>query len=179
MVNFFSVFGFFYSMQAFGLQRSTLLMGVVIGNLCGLITNPLWGRISDAIGRRTVLMAGFIAGPLFAAFAYIPWLSSKETLFTLLAMAIPAAILQPSIFAVEGSFYGELFQETRLRFSGAALGRQLGNAIGGGTLPVIAAAVLASNGGNINGPLWYYAAISAVSLLAVFAAHETRKLPMH
>ena len=43
-------------------------------------------------GRRTVLIAGFLCGPLFAAFGYIPWLSSKETLFVIIAMAIPAAI---------------------------------------------------------------------------------------
>ncbi|MCV5231769.1 MFS transporter, partial [Escherichia coli] len=84
-------------------------------------------------------------------------------------------ILQPSIFAIEGSFYGELFDETRLRFSGAALGRQLGNAIGGGTLPVIATWLLAKFGGNIAFPLWYYAAISAISAIAVLIASETRR----
>lgn len=178
MVNFFSVFGLFYALQAFGASRATLLTGVVVGNAFGILTNPLWGRLSDTIGRRTVLIAGFIAGPLFAAFAFIPWLAAKDPLWIIIAMAIPAGILQPSIFAVEGSFYGELFSETRLRFSGAALGRQLGNAIGGGTLPVIAAILLASNGGHIAGPLWYYSAISAVSLVAVLAAHETRKMTM-
>jgi MFS family permease len=175
MVNFFAVFGLFYALQAFGLSRATLLTGVVIGNVVGIVTNPMWGKVSDLVGRRTVLGGGYILGPLFAAFCFIPWLATKDPTWAIVAMAIPAAILQPSIFAVEGSFYGELFEETRLRFSGAALGRQLGNAIGGGTLPVIAAWLLKSNGGNIAGPLWYYAAISAVSLVAVLAAHETRK----
>jgi len=174
MVNFFSVFGLFYALQAFGLSRATLLTGVLIGNTIGLFSNPLLGRLSDLTGRRTILVAGFFIAPLFAAFLFIPWLAAKETLWVVIAMAIPAAILQPSIFAVEGSFYGELFDETRLRFSGAALGRQLGNAIGGGTLPVIAASLLAANGGNIAGPLWYYAAISAVSLIAVLFAQETK-----
>ena len=178
MVNFFSVFGLFYALQTFGLSRSTLLTGVIIGNTFGLLTNPFLGRLSDLIGRRTVLIAGFIAGPLFASFAFIPWLATKDTLWVIIAMAIPAGLLQPSIFAVEGSFYGEMFSETRLRFSGAALGRQLGNAIGGGTLPVIAAYLLSQNGGNINGPLWYYAAISGLSLIAVLLAHDTRKMTM-
>ena len=178
MVNFFSVFGLFYALQAFGLSRSTLLTGVIIGNACGLLTNPFLGRLSDLIGRRTILIAGFIAGPLFASFAFIPWLATKDSLWVVIAMAIPAGLLQPSIFAIEGSFYGELFSETRLRFSGAALGRQLGNAIGGGTLPVIAAYLLSQNGGNINGPLWYYATISSLSLIAVLLAHDTRKMTM-
>lgn len=175
MVNFFSVFGFFYAGQAFGISRSLLLTGIVIGNFIGLVTNPFWGRLSDSIGRRTILIGGFIAGPLFAAFGFVPWLATKDPVWVIIAMAIPACILQPSIFAVEGSFYGELFDETRLRFSGAALGRQLGNAIGGGTLPLIATWLLSKYGGDIVFPLWYYAAISAVSLVAVIVANETRK----
>jgi MHS family shikimate/dehydroshikimate transporter-like MFS transporter len=175
MVNFFSVFGLFYAIQAYGLPRSTLLTGVLLGNGIGMLSNPLLGKLSDTIGRRTIIGSGYVLGPLFAAFAFIPWLATKDPFWVVVAMMIPPAILQPSIFAIEGSFYGELFDETRLRFSGAALGRQLGNAIGGGTLPVIAAALLATNGGHISGPLWYYAALSAVSFIAVLVAHETRK----
>ncbi|HVV94100.1 MAG TPA: MFS transporter [Hyphomicrobiales bacterium] len=175
MVNFFAVFGLFYALQAFHLPRSMLLTGVLIGNFFSMFANPLLGRLSDAIGRRVILGAGYILGPLFAAFCFIPWLATKNPVWVIVAMAIPPTILQPAIFAIEGSFYGELFDETRLRFSGAALGRQLGNAIGGGTLPVIAAWILASNGGHISGPLWYYAAISLVSLIAVLVAHETNK----
>jgi MFS family permease len=175
MVNFFSVFGLFYAIQAFGLPRSTLLMGVFLGNGIGMLSNPLLGKLSDVIGRRTIIGGGYVLGPLFAAFCFIPWLATKDPFWVVVAMMIPPAILQPSIFAIEGSFYGELFDDTRLRFSGAALGRQLGNAIGGGTLPVIAAALLAANGGHISGPLWYYAALSGVSFAAVLIAHETRK----
>jgi MFS family permease len=175
MVNFFAVFGFFYAGSAFGISRSLLLTGIVIGNFFGLVTNPFWGWLSDAIGRRTILIAGFILGPLYAAFGFIPLLATKDPTLVTIAMIIPACILQPSIFAVEGSFYGELFDETRLRFSGAALGRQLGNAIGGGTLPAIATWLLREYNGDISWPLWYYAAISAVSMVAVFAAQETRK----
>jgi len=174
MVNFFSVWGTYYGIAYAHVDRGTMLSGILIGSCFGLVTNPGFGRLTDFVGRRTILILGFIAAALWVAFAFFPLIATGDPLLVIIAMAVPAGITQPMIFAVEASFYAECFDEARLRFSGAALGRQLGNAIGGGTMPVVATALLAGTG-TITAPIVYYAAISLISVIAVLWAPETNR----
>ena len=52
-------------------------------------------------------------------------------MFPTLAIAIPPALIQTLIFAVEGSFFAEQFRSARMRFSGLGFSRQLGGAVCG------------------------------------------------
>ena len=52
-----SIFGLSYGIQTLKLGNSLLLSGVAIGNAIGIITNPLFGALSDRIGRRPLLLA--------------------------------------------------------------------------------------------------------------------------
>ena len=52
-----SVFGLSYGIQTLGLTNGLLLAGVALGNAVGILTNPLFGALSDRIGRRPLLGA--------------------------------------------------------------------------------------------------------------------------
>ena len=168
-----SVFGLSYGVQTLGLDNSLLLGGVVIGNAIGIVTNPLFGGVSDHVGRRPLIGASYLLSGLYVLWVFFPMLSSGNAAVVVLAMAIPGAILQPMSLAVTGSFYAELFDDPRLRLSGVSLGRQFGTILGGGLMPMISASILAFSGGDLTWVLGYFVLICALALAAVLSARET------
>jgi len=98
---------------------------------------------------------------------------------TIVTAAIVAAVIcgQMVGFSVGASWYSELFA-TRLRYTGASLGFQLGAAISGGLTPFAAASFLAWTGG----PSWpislYLIALAAITSVAATVAPETAGKPL-
>jgi MFS transporter, MHS family, shikimate and dehydroshikimate transport protein len=172
MLQMFTVYALVYGVQTLGIDRATLLNGVLIGNIVGIVANPLFGRVSDYVGRRPMIAASLLIGAGYVAFAYFPMLRTHNTTVITLAIAIPPAVIQTLIFAVEGSYYGELFRSARQRFSGLGFSRQLGGVIGG-VFPIIATSLFVGTG-TIWSVIGYYVGISAISLSAVALARETR-----
>jgi MHS family shikimate/dehydroshikimate transporter-like MFS transporter len=172
MLQMFTVYALVYGVQTLHIDRAVLLNGVLIGNLFGIVANPLFGRISDFVGRRPMIAASLLIGAGYVAFVYFPLLRSQNTVLITLAIAIPPAVIQTLIFAVEGSFYAELFRSARQRFSGLGFSRQLGGVLGG-LFPIFATSLFVTTG-TIWSVIGYYVAVSAISLGAVLAARETR-----
>jgi MFS family permease len=168
-----AVFGLSYGVQTLGLDNSLLLGGVVIGNAIGIVTNPLFGGVSDRIGRRPLIGASYLLSGLYVLLVFFPMLASGNAAIVVLAMAIPGAILQPMSLAVTGSFYAELFDDPRLRLSGVSLGRQFGTILGGGLMPMISASLLALSGGELGWVLGYFVLVCALAVAAVLSARET------
>ena len=169
-----SIFGLSYGVKTLGIDQATLLRGVLLGNVIAIAMVPLFGALSDRIGRRLVLGTGFVLAGLYVAFLFFPLLQTRDTLLVVLAMAIPGALIQPMHIGVTSSFYPELFPDTRVRFSGVSLGRQFGTIFGGGAMPVIAASLLAWSGGSLLPILIYFSLVSVIAIGAVMAAEETR-----
>jgi MFS transporter, MHS family, shikimate and dehydroshikimate transport protein len=173
MLQLYSVYALVYGGQELGLPSSVMLNGLLIGNVVGIVMNPLFGRLSDFVGRRVLIAGSLVIGALYGAFAYFPLLATGNTGLIVLAVAIPPALIQTMIFATEGSFFAELFRSAGRRFSGLAVSRQVGGAIGG-VFPLIAASLFAA-AGSIWAVIAYYAAISAISLVAVLMSCETHR----
>ena len=170
-----SVFGLSYGLQTLKLSNGLLLSGVAIGNAVGIVSNPLFGALSDRIGRRPLLGASYFFAALYVLFLFFPLLRTGDPAVVVLAMAIPGAILQPMSLAVSGAFYPERFADAKLRLSGVSLGRQLGTILGGGLMPMIAASLLAWSGGSLTWVLAYFVLICGLAVGAVISAHETAK----
>jgi MFS family permease len=162
-----SVFGLSYGIQTLKLSNGLLLSGVAIGNAVGIITNPVFGALSDRIGRRPLLGASYFLSALYVLFLFFPLLRSGDSAIVILAMALPGAILQPMSLAVSGSFYPERFDDAKLRLSGVSLGRQLGTILGGGLMPMIAASLQAWSGGSLTWVLAYFVLICVMAVGAV------------
>jgi MFS family permease len=161
-----------YGAAQLDLSTSVMLNGILYGNIVGIAANPLFGRMSDHVGRRPIIVASIVIGALYAAFVFFPLLETHNTAIVTLAIAIPPAVIQTLIFSVEGSFYAEQFRSARLRFSGLGFSRQLGGVVGG-LFPLIATALVAGTD-TIWSVIGYYVLLSVISLGAVVAARETR-----
>lgn len=163
-----TVFALSYATEQLGIARSTMLTAILITAALGFITKPIYGALSDRIGRRPIYAAGSIIGAL-VAFPFYLALESKSVILIFLAYLVAINIAHNLNDAVESSFFSELFG-SRVRYSGAAMGHQLGGALTGFT-PLIAAALAAAGG-------WTYVAAYAVlacliSAVCVFLAQET------
>ena len=169
------IFGLQYGITTLHLSRVTMLQGGLIGGVISLFIGPFCGWLSDRIGRRPMLLAGFTIAAINIAFVFFALLQTRNPYLVMAAMAFSPAILTPLTLCVEGSFYAELFTDARLRYSGNTLGRQFGTAFGGGLMPVIATALVAAMHGSLLGVKAYFCFLAVFAIGAVLAAPETHR----
>lgn len=163
-----TVFALSYGTESLGLSKSTLLTPILITAALGFLSKPIYGAISDRIGRRPIYAAGSLFGAVMA-FPFFWILETKSAILILLAYFLIINISHDLNDSVESSFFSELFG-SRVRYSGAAIGHQLGGALTGFT-PLIAAALAAAGGWT-----WvagYVLLACLVSAGCVFMAAET------
>ncbi|MGH3086023.1 MAG: MFS transporter, partial [Rubrobacteraceae bacterium] len=163
-----TVFALSYATEQLGIADSTMLTAILVTAALGFITKPIYGALSDKIGRRPIYAGGSIIGAL-VAFPFFWALETRSVVLIFLAYFVAINISHNLNDAIESSFFTELFG-ARVRYSGAALGHQLGGAITGFT-PLIAGALVAVGGWPL---VAGYAMIAcAISALCVFLATET------
>src|SRR5688572_23879740 len=122
-----------------GLDKATFLWVVVAANVVALGAIPLLARLSDRIGRRPV----FVFGAFRSAVLVYPFLwAVGEGNFPLIFVfgILLSGVVYSAANGVWPSLYGEMFS-TRVRYSGMAIGTQIGFALGGFS-PTIAAAIV-------------------------------------
>jgi MFS transporter, MHS family, shikimate and dehydroshikimate transport protein len=165
-----TVFTIVYATSKLGLSRSVILNGIVAAAMLEVVTIPLFGALSDRIGRKPMYVAG---GVLSAAFAFpIFWLlETRDPSIILITIAVAMSITHGAMFGPQAAYMPELFG-TRVRYSGASLGCQISAAISGGFSPIIAAALLGWAGATWPISL-YLVGLALITLMAVLASHET------
>jgi MHS family shikimate/dehydroshikimate transporter-like MFS transporter len=139
------VFIMSYATSRLGLSRGLVLNGAFLSSLVALFSIPLFGWLSDKIGRKTMFYASclFSAGFAFPMF----WLlDTRDPTIVILTIVVAISFGQMVMFGIGAPWYSELFT-ARLRYSGASLGFQVGAALSGGLSPLIAASLMAWAGG--------------------------------
>jgi MFS family permease len=134
-----------YGTDYLGLSRGELLTDTLIGAAIGLITVPLFGFLSDVVGRRLMYGIG-IAGLAAYAFPYFGLLNSKDPGLVLLAIVV-SLIFHDMQYGPQAALIAESFAPST-RYSGAGIGYQLASVIAGGPAPLIATAILSSTGSS-------------------------------
>jgi MFS family permease len=158
----FTVFALGYMTKQLGVPQGTALLAVVIAALCGAVASILFGSLSDHIGRRGIMLFGSLFSAVYA-FPFFWLLETRRPLLIVFAMVVGFAIGLRCVFGVQPAFYTELF-ETRLRFSGIALAREMTGALVGGPLPLVATAAVAAAGGA-----WWPVAVLMIVLVLITA----------
>ena len=139
----FNIFGVFivgYLAGTLGLPRQTALAGVMISSAIMIVMLPIYGNLSDRIGRRRMFaVAGLLIGILsFPAF----WLmETKEPLLVWIAIAVPFAFVYPAVYGPQAALFSELF-DTRVRYTGISFVYQFSGIFASGLTPIIATALL-------------------------------------
>lgn len=166
----FSVFVLSYGTEQLGLANSTLLAGVLIAAAVQLFAVPVWGALSDKIGRRPVYMGGAVFSLLFA-FPFFWLINTRATILVWLAIVLALAVGHAAMYGPQAAFLPELFG-TRVRYSGIAFSRELASVFAGALSPFIATALLAW-AGNYWPVAVYLATMALITIVAVYLAPET------
>ena len=159
-----------YATKRLGLPSSTVLGAVLIGAAVHLVTIPLWGALSDRVGRRPLYLLG-AAGVGLWAFAFIALLDTRS--FPLIVLAVVGGLLfHGAMYGPQAAFLSELFG-TKVRYSGVSVGYQLASIAAGGLAPLVAVWLYTTFDSGY-AVAWYVLACAAVTILAVATYGETR-----
>jgi MFS family permease len=161
-----------YGEKHLELDRNGLLNDTLIAAAIGFVSVPLFGYLSDILGRRLVYGTGIVLVGLFA-FPYYGLLNTKESGLVLLGIVV-SLILHDVMYGPQAALISETFG-TGVRYSGAGMGYQLASVIAGGPAPLIATAILASTGSSTWISLYIVgcAVVSFIALLLMPQPHES------
>lgn len=164
------VFSISYITGTLALPRSVVINAIFLSAVVALFVIPVFGWLSDRIGRKAMFYASCLFSMAFA-FPMFSLFDTKEPSTIAWTIVVAITFGQMIGFAVGASWYSELFA-ARLRYSGASLGFQIGAAIGGLT-PFAATAFMVWTGGMTWPISVYLIVVAAITLLATAVAPET------
>src|ERR1051325_7444329 len=181
-------YALFYLQSVFKvpLLDSNLIVGAAL-----LVGTPLFiyfGRLSDRVGRKPVILAGMTLAVLtyypiyglMAAFApqmgqlmFFPYFGYNPVMLSLLVLI--QVVYVTMTYGPIAAFLVELFP-TRIRYTSMSLPYHIGNGVFGGLVPIIGLTLINKTGDNFAG-LWYPMAVSVVCCIvcALFVG-ETKEV---
>jgi metabolite-proton symporter len=153
-------------------DKGVVLGALLIGAGMQFLLIPAVGALSDRVGRRPLYLAGAVGVGVwgFVFFSLIDSLSGPKIL---LAVAV-GLFFHSLMYAPQAAFFSELFG-TSVRYTGASVGYQLASIFAGALAPIIALELLGTvEEKNTTAVGIYLAIASAITILAVLLAKETR-----
>src|SRR6201995_4319833 len=131
----FTAFVFSYGIGTLHVSRNFLLSAVLAASILSFASIPVFGHISDKIGRKNMYMIGAVTTGIFG-FIYFAMLDTGSEPIIFLAIIL-SLIPHDMLYGPQAALIAESFTG-RLRYSGASLGYQLASVIAGGPAPLIA-----------------------------------------
>jgi len=175
-----SQFWAYYFLQQ--VMKPDVLRPAVIAGIALLLATPsliFFGWLSDRIGRKPIILGGF----LLAAVTYYPLYIALGNAANPANINYPVAVIIVAVmvsyvgmvYGPIGAFLAEYFP-ARIRYTSVSVPYHIGNGWGGGLVPVITTAAYVSTH-SIGNALVYPIVVPAVAfLLSLFLMPETRKL---
>jgi len=175
-----SQFWAYYFLQQ--VMKPDILQPAIIAGIALLLATPsliFFGWLSDRIGRKPIILAGF----LLAAVTYYPLYTALGNAANPANINYPVAIIIVAImvsyvgmvYGPIGAFLAEYFP-ARIRYTSVSVPYHIGNGWGGGLVPVITTAAYVSTH-SLGNALIYPIVVPAVAfVLSLFLMPETRKI---
>lgn len=170
--NVFAVFSIGYLTQHIAMSRTDALLGVMIAAAVMCFFIPLFGSLSDQLGRARVYRWGSLicGATVFPAF----WLIENQptnTLMIWLAIVIPFGIFYAMVYGPEAALFSELF-DANVRYTGISFVYQFSGIFASGLTPIIATALMRENGGK---PWTVCAYVVFAALVSAWSARAIEK----
>jgi len=173
MITFVIAYG--SSAGGLNLPRTMLLSAVLISALFSIPAHILFGALSDYYGRRRIFMTGAALEAIWI-FLLFPLIETRSFPYITIAIVI-GQLLNAMMYGPQAALFAELFA-TRVRYSGASLGYQVGAVLGGALAPIIATTLLAEYHSSV-GISAYVATACIISFVSVALLKETSRVELH
>jgi len=159
-----------------GLSPSQALWSNTVGLIAMVIAIPLWGALSDRIGRKPLLLAstisiGVLAWPLF----YL--MSTTGGLAVVMPVQILFGVLLALYSGPGPAAISEIFP-THLRSTWMSAGYTLAVAVFGGFAPFMASWLIGATGSPLSPTYLYLIPAAIISALVVARLQETSGRPL-
>ncbi|TDV54222.1 MFS transporter [Actinophytocola oryzae] len=169
------VWGLSYATRTVGIGTDTMLWVVIFGYAAGLVFQPLFARLSDRVGRRPVFIAGNL-GVALTCLLYFDALARADIPMVYLGIFLSLSVFYSAANATYPAFFAEMFG-VRVRFSGMAIGIQVGLVLSG-FAPALVGYWVAESGGSWAPAAWLTITTALVASAAAFTARETHRTPL-
>ncbi|SEF37456.1 Predicted arabinose efflux permease, MFS family [Amycolatopsis pretoriensis] len=163
-----------YATKTLHLDRSVVLVAVMISAVAWLVSTLVGGWLADRVGRITVYRIGF-AVQLVWMVPFFALLDTANAGLLVLALVLFSVGLGFT-YGPQAALYAEMYP-TRVRYSGAALSYAIGAVLGGAFAPTIAEA-LQSSTGTVYSVCAYLAGMTLIGLVATFFVRDRRDVPL-
>lgn len=148
-------------------------LATTIGTAVTMVLLPVFGYLSDRIGRRPVMLIGIVFSAAFV-FPYFWLIEGGRAPFPItIAIVLSLGIGVGAMFGPQAAYFAELFTGGS-RFTGLAFARETAGAVTAGTTPLIAIALVAAAGGATWGVSLFVIGACVVGAIAVILGGETR-----
>jgi MFS family permease len=163
-------FSLLYATTHAGLSRQVALNALMVGAAIQSLAIPMFGWLSDRVGRKPVTLFGAVWTGLWA-FAFFRLIDQGSA--SMMTLAIVGGLIgHAAMYGAQAAFLVEMFP-TRIRYSGVSLAAQVSSIFAGSLAPLIAAALLRRYDSST--PISAYVALGAViSIVSVLLTKETK-----
>lgn len=166
------VFSVTYVTQVLHLPRSLALTALLCGAALNVIATPLFGALTDKVGRRPVYAGGLVASLVWGGLFFV-LVDSRDTALIIVAVGV-GMIFHAAMYAAQGSFITEQFAP-RVRYTGSSIAYTFGSLAGGGAFaPLIMATVLQETAGTAGISIYVVVALQATGI-GLACARETAR----
>ncbi|MGE2716693.1 MFS transporter [Mycolicibacterium litorale] len=153
-----------YATTVAGIGRAQALLGVCVAAVVAVVMYPVFGAVSDTVGRKPVFLAGVLAMgvsvlPVFAL------INTGEPWLFLVALVLVFGLAMAPAAGVTGSLFSLAF-DADVRYSGVSLGYTLSAVVGSAFAPTIATALYAATKSS-DAIAAYLIAVSVISAVSV------------
>jgi MFS family permease len=146
-----------------GYTKTFALAGILSAAALEVVAVPLFGHLSDSLGRKRVYMIG---AALTGIYAFVLFAAMNSGVAVLAFLGLLVALIPHGMqYGPQASLIAESFP-TSLRYAGAGMGYQLASVIAGGPAPLVATWLLARTGSgySIAAAIFGCAVISLVAV---------------
>ena len=149
-----------------------MLTALLVATAISAVTIPLFGHVSDRIGRKRITLIGATAIGVWG-FVYFALMNTAKPGWVFLAIML-SLIAHDMMWGPQGAFIAECFTP-RLRYSGFSLGFHFASITAGGPAPLIATALLAWTGSGYVIALYILLSAAVTFASAIFLPDLTNR----
>ncbi|MEV0616638.1 MFS transporter [Nonomuraea sp. NPDC050404] len=167
LFNVYYVVAIAYVTTELGQPREPVLLAVLVACAIECLTLPMFGALSDRVGRRAV----YIGGAIFQLVLAVPFfllVSTGSLPLMILGMTLGLAVGHGAMYGAQAALFGNLYP-VGVRYTGLSVTQQIGATLGGGLAPLLGTALITAGDGH-----WTWVAVYAIAIAVLSSLAATR-----